>query len=292
MLATTPVSREKPFLYVDSSGNYNVFSPTLKTGSSGTSWSAGGLGQGNSLPISSFFIAQPSNTVAQINAALASGQNLILTPGIYQYSQPITVTNANTVVLGLGYATLVPQAGNAAITVADVDGVQVAGLLIDAGPTNSPVLFEVGNSGGTNAAHAANPTSLNDVFFRVGGATNGLATTSLQVDSGNVILDNIWAWRAAHGAEDELAGVAFHGGKRPAWDLGVGERGGVFDLRGEAAETGAEDDAHARLNGRAAADVLDGSLRPAESVQRVTRGFHADPPPPYASLRKIFEREH
>ncbi len=217
VLPTTPVSREKPFLYVDSSGNYNVFSPALRTNSSGTSWSAGGLGSGSSLPISSFFIAQPSNTVAQINAALASGQNLILTPGIYQYSQPITVTKANTVVLGMGYATLVPQAGNAAISVADVDGVQVAGLLIDAGPTNSPVLFEVGNPNGTNAAHASNPTSLNDVFFRVGGATNGLATTSLQVDSGNVILDNIWAWRADHGAA------------ATGWTVNVGEHGLVVN---------------------------------------------------------------
>ena len=198
-LATTPVSREKPFLFVDSSNNWNVFVPGLKTNSSGTSWSGGGLGTGQSLPIGSFFIAQPSNSLAQINQALAAGQNLILTPGIYQYAGAINVTRANTVVLGMGYATLVPQTGTAAITVADVDGVQIAGLLIDAGPVNSPVLLEVGNPGGTDNSHASNPTSLNDVFFRIGGATEGTATTSLQVDSGNVILDNIWAWRADHG---------------------------------------------------------------------------------------------
>jgi hypothetical protein len=109
VLPTTPVSREKPFLYMDSSGNYWVFSPALRTSSSGTSWSGGGLGAGTSLAISTFFIATPSNTLAQINAALASGQNLILTPGIYQYSGSINVTNANTVVLGLGYANLNPQ---------------------------------------------------------------------------------------------------------------------------------------------------------------------------------------
>ncbi len=216
-LPATRASREKPFLYVDGSGNYNVFSPGLQTNSKGTSWSGGGLGVGTSLPIGKFFIAQPSNTVAQINAALASGQNLILTPGIYKYTQPITVTNANTVVLGMGYATLVPQAGNAAITVADVDGVQVAGLIVDAGPTNSPVLFEVGNAGGANASHASDPASLNDVFFRIGGATTGSATTSLQVDSGNVILDNIWAWRADHGAAPT------------GWTVNVGEHGLVVN---------------------------------------------------------------
>ena len=199
VLPTTPVSREKPFLYMDSSGNYWVFSPALRTSSSGTSWSGGGLGAGTSLAISSFFIATPSNTLTQINAALASGQNLILTPGIYQYSGSINVTNANTVVLGLGYANLNPQTGTAAITVADVGGVQIAGLLIDAGPGNSPVLFQVGTPAASRVSHASNPTSISDVFFRIGGAVQGTATESMEVDSDNVILDNIWAWRADHG---------------------------------------------------------------------------------------------
>jgi Malectin domain len=212
VLATTPVSREKPFLYVDSSNNYWVFSPGLRTNSSGTSWSGGGLGTGSSLPIGSFFIATPSSTLSQINAALASGQNLILTPGIYKYSGSINVTNPNTVVLGLGFANLVPQTGTAAISVADVDGVQIAGLLIDAGPVNSPVLFQVGVQGTSRVSHASNPTSINDVFFRIGGATAGTATTSLEIDSNNVILDDIWAWRADHGADASWTGnVAEHG---------------------------------------------------------------------------------
>lgn len=198
-LTDTPVSREKPFLYIDNSGNYNVFVPTLKTNSRGTSWSGGGLGQGYSVSISNFFIATPSNTAADINTALSSGKNLLLTPGIYKLSAPINVTNANTIVLGLGYATLVPQNGTAAIMVADVDGVQLAALLIDAGPVNSPVLLQVGSASGTRVSHQSNPTSLNDVFFRIGGATQGSAVTSLEVDSDNVILDNVWAWRADHG---------------------------------------------------------------------------------------------
>ena len=40
-LATTPVSRDVPYLYVDSSGNYNVFAPSLRTNASGPSWSSG-----------------------------------------------------------------------------------------------------------------------------------------------------------------------------------------------------------------------------------------------------------
>jgi hypothetical protein len=199
VLSTTPASREKPFIYVDSSSNYNVFVPTLQTNSSGATWTGGGLGTGYSLPISSFFIATPSSTLAQINAALASGQHLILTPGQYRYSGSINVTNANTIVLGLGYADLLPQTGTPAITIADVDGVSVSGLLIDAGTVNSPVQLQVGVPGGTRVSHSSNPTVLSDIFIRVGGYVAGTATTSLEVDSNNVILDNLWLWRADHG---------------------------------------------------------------------------------------------
>jgi hypothetical protein len=198
-LATTPVSREKPFLYIDGNGNYNVFAPALRTNSVGASWSATSPGPGRSLPLASFFVASPSTPVQEINAELAQGQNLILTPGVYQYDGSIDIKRPDTVVLGLGLATLVPQAGTAAITVSHVDGVQVAGLIIDAGPVTSPVLFQVGKPNGNKPSNAADPVTLSDVYFRIGGATVGSAITSLEVDQDNVILDNIWGWRADHG---------------------------------------------------------------------------------------------
>ena len=37
------------------------------------------------------------------------------------------------------------------------------------------------------------------MFLRIGGATPGSATTALVVNSDNVILDDIWSWRADHG---------------------------------------------------------------------------------------------
>ena len=40
-LATTPVSRDVPYLYIDSSGNYHVFEPSLRTNASGPSWANG-----------------------------------------------------------------------------------------------------------------------------------------------------------------------------------------------------------------------------------------------------------
>jgi hypothetical protein len=245
VLANTPVVREKPFLYTDTSGNYWVFSPSLRTQSVGPSWTSTSMGPGTSLAISTFFIATPSSTLAQINSALASGQNLILTPGIYQYSGSINITNANTVVLGLGYANLVPQSGTSAITVADVSGVQIAGLLIDAGPTNSAVLFQVGVAGASRVSHASDPTSISDVFFRIGGAVQGTATESMEIDSDNVILDNIWAWRADHGqvatgwtANVGINGLVVNGDYVTALGLAVEHyEGAQVQWNGEGGET-------------------------------------------------------
>src|SRR6266700_1527729 len=198
-LATSPVTREAPYLYTDSSGNDNVFVPSVQTNTSGTTW-ANGATPGLSIPISKFFIAQPSDSAATINNALASGKNLILTPGIYNLSQSLNVTNPDTVVLGLGFPTLIPQNGIVSMQVANAPGIMISELIFDAGAANSPVLLQVGSSAMHNNQYASDPPALQDVFFRIGGAEPGSATTSLVVNSANVILDDIWAWRADHGS--------------------------------------------------------------------------------------------
>jgi hypothetical protein len=193
----SPVTREKPYLYVNPAGAYNVFVPSVRTNSSGTTW-AGGNTAGTSIPLSQFYVAKPSDSAATINAALAQGLNLLFTPGVYHVNQTINVSRANTVVLGIGYPTIIPDNGVVPMRVADVDGVKLAGLLFDAGTVTSPILLQLGPDGST-ASHAANPSSIQDVFFRIGGAGAGSATTSLVVNSGNAIIDHIWAWRADHG---------------------------------------------------------------------------------------------
>ena len=195
-IATAPVIREKPYLY-QTGGNYAVFVPNLQTNASGVTW-ANGNTPGTSLPLTQFYVAKPGDSAATINQALAQGLNLIFQPGIYHVSQTINVTRANTVVLGLGYATIIPDGGVTPMQVADVDGVKIAGLLFDAGATNSANLLVVGPAG-SSASHAANPTTIQDVFFRIGGAGAGKATNSLVVNSSNTIIDHIWAWRADHG---------------------------------------------------------------------------------------------
>ena len=197
-LATSPVTREAPYLYEDSTNHFNVFVPSAQHSSAGPTWSAGPT-PGLSIPIESFFIADPADSAATINDALHRGRNLILTPGVYQLDRSIEVTRPDTVVLGLGFPTLVPQNGIVSMTIATAKGMLLSGVIFDAGLTSSPVLLQVGSGHARSDNEASDPTALHDVFFRIGGATTGRATTSLVVDSNNVILDDIWAWRADHG---------------------------------------------------------------------------------------------
>ncbi|HEY8043660.1 MAG TPA: discoidin domain-containing protein [Streptosporangiaceae bacterium] len=196
-LATTPVSRDVPYLYIDSSGNYHVFEPSLRTSASGPSWASGPT-PGTSVPMSQFFVADPSMSAATINTALSQGCNLLFTPGVYNLNQTLNVTHAGTTILGLGFPTLIPQNGVNTMQVADVDGVRIDGLLFDAGTTNSAALLTVGTAGST-VSHASNPISVQDTFFRIGGDIAGKATSSLVVNAGDTIVDDVWAWRADHG---------------------------------------------------------------------------------------------
>ena len=194
-LDTTPISREKPFLYLDGS-TYKVFVPAKRTNARGVSWN--GTPQGTSIGLDQFYVVKPGATAATINQALAQGLHLLFTPGVYHVDQTINVNRADTVVLGLGLATIIPDGGVTAMKVADVDGVKLAGFLIDAGPVNSPTLLELGPQN-SSADHAANPTTVQDVYVRVGGAGAGKATTSIVVNSDDAIIDHTWVWRADHG---------------------------------------------------------------------------------------------
>ncbi len=195
----TPVMREKPYLYVNSAGQYNVFVPSLQTNTQGASW-ANGPTPGQSISIDQFYIARPETAAAaSINTALSQGKNLLFTPGIYHLNDTIRVTRANTVVLGIGMPTLVPDNGRVAMSTADVDGVKIAGLVFDAGPSSSSSLLEVGPAGSVND-HSANLTSLHDLYFRTGGATAGTNDASVTINSSQVIGENFWIWRADHGA--------------------------------------------------------------------------------------------
>jgi len=222
-LDTSPATREKPFLYIGTNGQYSVFVPALRQNSRGTTWSDGPAA-GSSIPIDQFFVAKPGDSVQAINNALSMGMNLIFTPGVYNIDKTIKVKRADTIVLGLGMASLEAQNGVIPMTVANVPGVEISGLIFDAGPVNSPFLLQVGTEPaniGQGQYHAGwsdpnDPTVLHDVFFRIGGPHVGKATVSLEVNSNNVILDDTWVWRADHGS-----GVG--------WDVNTADTGVVVN---------------------------------------------------------------
>ena len=213
-VARTPLVREKPFLAVDARGRYFVRVPELRRESAGVTWHAGST-PGVSIPLNRFYIAHPGDTASAINAQLARGKHLLFTPGIYELVEPLRVTRPGTVVMGLGFATLRPVNGNAALVTGDQNGIILAGLLIDAGATRSPVLVQIGQQG-SHARHAKNPISLHDVFFRVGGAGVGRAGIDLEINSNDTIVDHTWIWRADHGS-----GVG--------WSLNTNENGLVVN---------------------------------------------------------------
>ncbi|TJY41550.1 fibronectin type III domain-containing protein [Cohnella pontilimi] len=211
----TPVIKEKPYLYVNGSGDFEVFVPSLQTDKKNVSW-AGGSTPGTSLPISTFYVAKPDvSSAADINAALGQGKNVIFTPGYYHLDDTIRVTKPDTVVMGLGYASLVPEQGKPAMTVADVDGVNISSLLFLAGQQKSSTLLEVGTAG-SSKDHTGNPILLSDLFFGVGGMVAGTADVGLQINSKNVIGDHFWIWRADHGAG-------------ASWNTNVSKNGLVVD---------------------------------------------------------------
>ena len=197
-LATCPVTKEAPFLYLDDSGQYRVFVPSLQKSSSGPTWAAGAT-PGTSLPLSKFYVVTPASTVAQINTALLLGDDLLFTPGVYSVPRTIHVLWPNTQIIGLGFPTLVPTGGNVTMDVADTGGTTLSGLIFDAGKTKSPTLLDVAPLP-FPTSHAENPISVDDVFFRVGGATAGTVTDAFIDNSDDSILDDVWIWRADHGA--------------------------------------------------------------------------------------------
>lgn len=199
VIGQTPVIREKPYLFIDERGDYFVRVPDLNTnGSRGITWASGST-VGKSIPLDQFYIARPgADGAASINEALSSGKNLLLTPGIYPLTAAVHVSRPGTVILGLGYPSLRPDNGTPALSVADVDGVKVGGIIIEAGATNSPVLMQVGDRESVRF-HGSDPVCLWDIFCRAGGSQAGATKCMLSINSNDVIGDNFWLWRADHG---------------------------------------------------------------------------------------------
>lgn len=207
---------EKPFLYMDDDGEYKVFVPSVQKNTKGISWGEGkdnnGMGAGKSISLDEFYVAKPTDSASDINKALDEGKNIYFTPGTYHAKETIHVKKADTIVLGSGMTSIIPDNDDAAMLVDDVDGVRVAGIIFDAG-SHSKYLLKVGKTGSKNS-HKDDPTILQDLFFRVGGTTDTLTTAdnALEINSHNVLCDHFWIWRADHGTGVACDGnVSNHG---------------------------------------------------------------------------------
>lgn len=211
-VATTPAVAEKPFITIDpATGKYSLMVPPAKTQSRGADFGTASLAR---VPFERVYVTRPTDGAATINAKLAAGLHVVFAPAIYQLDEPLRVSHAGQVLLGLGLATLVSARQNTLIQVGDVGGVRVAGLLLQAGPPigggneAAPVLLQWGSGG--FQGDAAAPGLLHDLFVRVGGpdgtAANPVrAETMVHVRSGHVIGDNLWLWRADHAASGPVS---------------------------------------------------------------------------------------
>lgn len=192
----TPLVREKPYLVHDKKG-FEVRVPAAGKNVSGVSWD--NYNAGLTIPLKKFHIAFPEkDNSATINKALKAGRHIFLTPGIYTLDESLKITAEGSVLFGIGMPSLVPVNGNAAIESSDVSNLTICGITIDAGPVMSEQLMVIGEPG-SEKSHEANPSFLYDIFFRVGGPSEGSAGKCLVINSNNVYIDHTWIWRADHG---------------------------------------------------------------------------------------------
>ncbi len=194
----TPMISEKPYLVFDK--DYYICVPALQKNAKGVSWTAEST-RDQYLPLSDFYVARADRDTAEtLNNALKNGKNLFFTPGIYLLDAPLKVEEENTVLLGTGLASLQPTDENddTVVEIADVDGVRMAGLILDAG-ADTENLLRVGNEK-TAVSHADDPIIFNDVYFRIGGAEqrSTFVRETLLINANDVVGDNFWVWRADH----------------------------------------------------------------------------------------------
>ncbi len=207
--------REKPFLTFDEENGYRIAIPTYRPYAIGCSWTDNNIRIEKYIEQDDIYFARSDRDSADtVNAAIADGKSVVFTPGIYSFDKSVEVDENNTVLLGMGLATITPTAGNACLTVGSCSGVTVAGLLFDAGAQKSDSLVYIGTADSITV-----DANLHDCFFRVGGVLErSAADTSLVIYGDGTTCDNLWIWRADHGPENNRSfGVG--------WDVNDGLTG-------------------------------------------------------------------
>ncbi len=214
-LSATPRIAEKPYLTFDENQQeFQIQVPALKnTASIGPDWGQAGT----TINQDQFFIAKPSMTSQAINDGLKKPniKALIFTPGQYNLSSTIQISQPNTVVLGLGVPVLTGTTSSIPIMTTSAVGVKISGLLFEAG-SNAPIqetdasLLQIGEKVGASG-DINQPVLLSDVYCRIGGHISGQANSCITINDNYALADNLWLWRADHanpaqGSQDKNAG--------------------------------------------------------------------------------------
>mmetsp|Transcript_11578 Transcript_11578/g.11949 ORF Transcript_11578/g.11949 Transcript_11578/m.11949 type:complete len:566 (+) Transcript_11578:200-1897(+) len=210
VLPTVPLVAEKPYITSTDGKTFKLIVPTVQTNvPAGVTWTSTGFPSAKEIDFSNVYVTQTTDTSSIINEKLSQGLNVVITPAIYTLDDSLYVQYENQVILGLGLATLIaPSNGSPCIRVADVSGVRIAGLLLEAGKWETKGgMLQVGSSGKFQGTES-NPVVITDVFARVGGPNTGVGPvdTMFSINSGYTIIDNTWLWRADHTAE----GLVYH----------------------------------------------------------------------------------
>ncbi len=209
-IAETPLIAEKPYITIDPAGLYSLVIPGIETNKVGPTLFNPLLNPPGTrvIPFEQVYVASPTDSASKINFMInCKGYHVVLTPGIYNLEIPIKVKRDDICILGIGFPTLVSANGNSCIKVGSVDGVRIAGILLEAGTETAPTLLKWGRKGDK-------PSSgfLYDCFARVGGMNNSRivqvkAKEMVQINSDNIVCDNLWLWRADH----DVGGIVVNG---------------------------------------------------------------------------------
>eukprot|EP01060_Flectonema_neradi_P020126 TRINITY_DN2765_c2_g1_i1.p1 TRINITY_DN2765_c2_g1~~TRINITY_DN2765_c2_g1_i1.p1 ORF type:complete len:602 (+),score=151.16 TRINITY_DN2765_c2_g1_i1:66-1808(+) len=197
-IPTTPIIAEKPFITSADSKTFDLVIPQTEYNKVGKSTSSSPT---KVVPFSDVYVAKDTDTADVINAKLQAGNHLILSPGVYNLTAPITVSKKGTVVLGIGFPTLISAGGNSVVKVlSGVTDVRVSGILLEAGPMPTKNLLEWGDVANQGPNE---PSFIHDLFARVGGPEDQhqhptQVKTMVEINAPNVVIDNSWLWRADH----------------------------------------------------------------------------------------------
>lgn len=208
----TPAIAEKPHIFMSDDSTYVLKVPRLRFEPRGHEGIRSVHFTDKDIDFTDVYVATEDDSAALINRKIASGLHVVLTPGTYKLEASIVIDRPDTVVLGIGFPTLVAAGGRPAVVIGDVAGVKLGGVLLEPGAVKTPTLLEVGTENSQFAGDANNPVFLYDVFARVGGPNDVReyqheCDTMVRVFAGNVYLDNLWLWRADH----DVSGLVYNG---------------------------------------------------------------------------------